>query len=143
MFDALAAHRQGFNLQDNSYGYSPSMAPMHASGSEREDGDIVPEVRPQGKVCQAKAPLKISTVCRPKAAALQPPKTLQLDNDGAKAAAPNSLKDLQEDEENEEVEEDFLIKVVDTKVVKVPNEDDSGSASGVQEEENGAVGQAG
>ena len=100
------------SLQDDSYGYSPNTAPMDASGSEREDGDIVPEVRPQGKVCQAKAPLNISTVCRPKAAACQPPKTLQLDNDDAKAADPNSLKDLQEDEENKEVEEDFLMKVV-------------------------------
>ena len=80
-------------------------------------------MRPQGKVCQAKAPLTISTVCRPKAAACQPPKTLQLDNDDAKAADPNSLKDLQEDEENEEVEEDFLMKVVDTKVMKVPKEE--------------------
>ena len=57
MIDARAAHCQGANLQDDSYGStteydpnSPNTAPMDASGSEREDSNIVPEGRPQGKI---------------------------------------------------------------------------------------------
>ncbi len=69
----LLCRQDHISLQDNSYGYSPNMAPMDASGSEKEYGDIVPEVRPQGEVHQAKARLRLSTLCRPKAAALQPP----------------------------------------------------------------------
>ena len=48
---------------------------------------------------------------------------VMLQDTDAKAAAPNSPKDLQEDEQNKEVEEDFLMKVVDTKLVKVPKEE--------------------
>ena len=60
MIDAWAAHCQGANLQDDSYGSTkkygpnrPNTAPMDASGSKREYNDIVPEGRPQVKVAAA------------------------------------------------------------------------------------------
>ncbi len=60
MIDAWVANRQGSNLQDDSYRStekhdpnSLNTVPMDASGSEREDRNIVPEVRLQGKVAAA------------------------------------------------------------------------------------------
>ncbi len=63
MIDAWAAHCQGANLQDDSYGStteydpnSPNTAPMDVAGSEREDSNMVSEGRPQGKVATTPKP---------------------------------------------------------------------------------------
>ena len=66
MIDAWAVHCQGANLQDDADGStteydpnSPNTAPMDASGSEREDSNIVSEGRPQRKV--AATPERLET----------------------------------------------------------------------------------
>ena len=63
MIDDWVANRQGSNLQDDSDGSteeydtnSPNTAPMDASGSEREDSNIVPGGKPQGKVAATPKP---------------------------------------------------------------------------------------
>ena len=63
MIDAWVANRQGSNLQDDSYRSTEKHDPnslntvhMDASGSEREDRNIVPEVRLQGKVAATPKP---------------------------------------------------------------------------------------